>query len=483
MKAELAAQTVVALMSRTRTRRAADPERPAKRQAPGDLRNTAGHALPAAPARVVMLVDNTCISDRRVITSAEILSADGYDVTVVRRSANTLLPDETVVRDVRYRRVRGKPPTLSALATRLRPRPGRVWQEAPRTACSGSGRPAGGLRRTSGRAGRARTFIRSLYWVAEPVDYLAAAYRHAVAARPDVVHAHDLTTLPTAAAVARCCDAKLVYDSHELETDRNVAYPAVVRWWRAFLERTLITRTHAVVTVSESLGRHLAETYRIREPTIVENVHRSDPMQASRQGDVRQAAQIDPTADLAVYIGALVPNRGIEQTIQALTHDPALYLAVVGPDANGTARHLRALAEQLGVGGRVSFHPPVPPQEVSAFVATASVSVLPIQNTCLSYDYCFPNKLMESVYAGLPLAVARLTELRRFIDRFGCGELMDEADPADIARVLRRICAERARYAPDVHKIAEIERHHGWAVQEQRLRARYAELTRQEAPC
>jgi glycosyltransferase involved in cell wall biosynthesis len=158
-------------------------------------------------------------------------------------------------------------------------------------------------------------------------------------------------------------------------------------------------------------------------------------------------------------------------------------LAVVGPDANGTARHLRALAEQLGVGGRVSFHPPVPPQEVSAFVATASVSVLPIQNTCLSYDYCFPNKLMESVYAGLPLAVARLTELRRFIDRFGCGELMDEADPADIARVLRRICAERARYAPDVHKIAEIERHHGWAVQEQRLRARYAELTRQEAPC
>jgi glycosyltransferase involved in cell wall biosynthesis len=292
-----------------------------------------------------------------------------------------------------------------------------------------------------------------------------------------------LTTLPTAAAAARCCGAKLVYDSHELETHRNIAYPVIVRWWRAFLERTLIACSDAVVTVSHSLGRHLTETYPIPEPTIVENVHRTEPTQGSRQGDVREAAQLDASADLAIYIGALVPNRGIEQTITALTHDPDLHLAVVGPDPNGTTRYLRRLADQLGVGARVSFHRPVPPQQVSAFVATASVSVVPIQNTCLSYDYCFPNKLMESVYAGLPLAMSRLTELRRFIDRFGCGELMDETDPADIARVLRRICAHRARYAPDADKIAEIERHHGWAVQEQRLRALYADLTRQEALC
>jgi glycosyltransferase involved in cell wall biosynthesis len=439
--------------------------------------------MPGAVARVVMLVDNACINDRRVITSAEILAADGYDVTVVCRSANTSLPDETVVRDVSYRRVRGKPPTLTALATRLRPRSARLRQDVPRAANGGARRPDSGPYRTSGPVGWARTVLRSLYWMAEPIDYLAAAYRSTVAAGPAVVHAHDLTTLPAAAAAARRCGARLVYDSHELETHRNVAYPAVVRWWRGMLERKLITRTHAVVTVSESLGRHLADIYPIRKPTIVENVHRTEPVHAKPQGDVRQAAQLDSTADLAVYIGALVPHRGIEQTIQALTHDPDLCLAVVGPDANGTACHLRHLARELGVADRVSVHPPVPPEQVSAFVATASVSVIPIQNTCLSYDYCFPNKLMESVYAGLPLAVARLTELRRFIDRFSCGEVMNEADPADIARVLRRICTQRADYAPDARKIAEIERHHGWAVQEQRLRVLYAELTRQQAPC
>lgn len=428
-----------------------------------------------------MLVDNSCVSDRRVMTSAEILAADGYDVTVVCRSAATGLPGQTDARDVRYHRVRRKPPTLSALASRLRPRAVRLRRHA--TDSPAKAGPNRGPRRRSFRVGWARILVRGLYWMIEPIDYLTAAYRSTVAARPEVIHAHDLTTLPTAAAAARRCGARLVYDSHELETHRNVAYPGLVRWWRATIERTLIARTHAVVTVSQSLGRHVAETYPIPEPTIVENVHRTDAALSPPQGDVRQAAQLDATADLAVYIGALVPNRGIEQTIRALTHDPALYLAVVGPDANGTAHHLRALADHLDVGERVSFHPPVPPQQVSAFVATASVSVIPIQNTCLSYDYCFPNKLMESVYAGLPMAVARLTELRRFVDRFGCGELMDEADPADIARALRQVCADRARYAPDAGKIAEIERQHGWAVQERRLRALYAELTRSGAPC
>lgn len=426
-----------------------------------------------------MLVDNDCINDRRVITSAEVLAATGYDVTVVCRSSHAAPPDDTVVHNVRYRRVRSKPPRLSTLARRLR-----KSAAGPRTVVSGvASRPDGGAGRMSGRTGWARALLRSIYWMAEPVDYLAAAYRSTVAAQPDVVHAHDLATLPTAAAAARRCGARLVYDSHELETHRNVAHPAPVRWWRALLERTLIVRAHAVVTVSQSLGKHLAQTYPIPEPTIVENVHRTDRTQASPQGDVRQAAQLDASADVAVYIGALVPNRGIEQTIQALTHDPDLYLAIVGPDANGTAHHLRCLADQLGVGARVSFHPPVPPQQVSAFVATASVSVIPIQNICLSYDYCFPNKLMESVYAGLPLAVSRLTELRQFIGRFGCGELIDETDPADIARVLRRICARRAHYAPDAAKIAEIDRHHGWVVHEQRLRGLYADLTCQEAPC
>ena len=46
-------------------------------------------------------------------------------------------------------------------------------------------------------------------------------YRALVASRPDVVHAHDINTLPTAWAAARRAGARLVYDAHEISTDRE----------------------------------------------------------------------------------------------------------------------------------------------------------------------------------------------------------------------------------------------------------------------
>jgi len=76
-------------------------------------------------------------------------------------------------------------------------------------------------------------------------------------------------------------------------------------------------------------------------------------------------------------------------------------------------------------------------------LGAADCSVIAIQNVCLSYYYCFPNKLFESVLAGLPVAVADLLELRRFVDQYGVGLVMDETDPKAIAGAISGFFTKR----------------------------------------
>lgn len=433
-----------------------------------------------AAVKVVMLVDNACTADRRVIGEAEALAAAGYDVAVICR-ATPMVPRRTFAHGVQYIRVRGKPPSLQTALRFLRRKldlakgktvgrtePGLNNGHLSSTASTTAAPP-------ENTPGLFRLLVRSLYWTGEPVDFAAAAYRAACREQPNVVHAHDLTTLPAGLATARRCGASLIYDSHELEAHRNIPYPTVVHWWRMTLERICIARTSAVVTVSKSLADHLNAAYPVAPPAVIENVPRpSDGGEPA--SDVRATIGLPDESCLAVYVGAIVPNRGIEETIAALAHGPEIHLAVVGPDAHNHIPPLHALAKRIGVEDRLTFIPPVPPASVSRFISTATVSVIPIQNSCLSYKYCFPNKLMESIYAGLPVAVARLDELQRFVENFGCGAIMNETDPADIARTIQKIARDRDAFAPTAATITQIDAQHGWQVQEERLLELYAKL-------
>jgi len=337
-----------------------------------------------------------------------------------------------------------------------------------------AGRPGGplgllrkALRRPWSYAQRAVTPV----IVFEDLDLAMAAPLDAL--RPTVVHAHDLLTLPTAARAARRLGARLVYDSHELELHRNAPYSALGQWWRARMERRHIGSADLVITVSDSIADHLAAQYRIPRPLVVLNAPSFDRQAGSSAPTLRARLELEPATPLAVYVGRVTFGRGLEFCVRALLHDPALHIAAVGPREDATQQRLRRLAAELGVESRFHLVDPVPPETVVPFIRDADVSLLPIQNVCLSYYYCMPNKLLESVMGGLPVAVADLVELRRFVERNRCGVVMDETDPASIARAIRRICDDRAAYRLDEAQIDAVKRRYSWETQARGLLAHY----------
>ena len=451
--------------------------------------------------RVVMLSQNEWRHDSRVIRESEALARLGHDVHVVCRAPAGSQVGEERVNDVRYlsipREAPKRPSDLTALiqghieVLRLDAR-GVFRGPHRRRGFSSAVRLVGMLlvippaivmlvilrRASAGAVTRhgGRRLLDYLEAIRYLNDYASACAAAVVDLQPDVVHAHDLVTLSGGAIVARRADARLVYDAHELETHTNYHTLApITKRWIAHYESVLTQWCDAVITVCDSIADWLAREYSIARPVVVMNSpKRGAP--SSSSGFLRATLGIDHDVPLVVYVGSVTVDRGLELTVEALPLVPGVHLATVGWRYDVTEGGMRRIADEKGVSDRLHFVDPVPSASVASFIADADASVIPIQNVCLSYAYSFPNKLLESVFAGVPVAAADLVEIRRFLSEHPVGLIMDETDPQAIAAALRELIARRAEFAPDEAELERIDAEYGWDVQETRLLGLYARL-------
>ena len=121
---------------------------------------------------------------------------------------------------------------------------------------------------------------------------------------------------------------------------------------------------------------------------------------------------------VAIYQGALTINRGIET------------LLAMAPQLNGSRIHLVFMGygmlepqvmESVRQNANVHFQPAVPYEEVLDYTGDADVGLVSVKPVCLSYLYCLPNKLFESIQAGIPVLVNDLPDCVALIDEFGIG--------------------------------------------------------------
>ena len=92
--------------------------------------------------------------------------------------------------------------------------------------------------------------------------------------------------------------------------------------------------------------------------------------------------------------------------------------------------------------------PPVAPTELDAWVASADVSLMPNQPDTLNEIVSTPNKLFESIAAGVPVVTSDFPERRRIVldDPLGpLGAVCDPTDSESIAKALVSVTNRKAR--------------------------------------
>jgi glycogen synthase len=253
--------------------------------------------------------------------------------------------------------------------------------------------------------------------------------------RPALVHANDWNTMWTGLAIKLRYGARLVYDSHELWPDRNG------RWeWRPWLlacEALFVRAADEVVTSSPGHADALATRYRIPRPTVVRNI----PERPANTARISASVDSPPSPIRVVYIGGLMPGRGLEQMIDALPLLAHVQLRAIGPGAQQYRAGLLARARAAGVENRVELRAPVAPGEVQSVLAGAAAGLCLIQPICRSYELSLPNKLFEYTAAGVPVLASNAPVIAAVVRGEGLGEVVPAGGPRALAASLERLLA------------------------------------------
>lgn len=311
--------------------------------------------------------------------------------------------------------------------------------------------------------------------------------------KPDIIHAHDGVTLPTAARAAADLGAKLVFDSHELEAHRSPPLSRLRRRQVQRTERIYLPKADRVMTVTELAADYLTHAYGIRRPTVLFNAPPAKPGPVPKRWDVldrmdvRSDLYLNPRKFLFIYTGNVTLNRGLELAVIALSklqgyQDPNgrfhsdYHLALLGKPQSRQDEFIQSLAASMEVADKVHLLSPVAPHKVPSYISTANASIIPIMPVTLSYEYAMPNKLFEAMFSGNPIIASDLLEMDPFIREHRLGLTYSADDPDDCVERMIELINRYPEFEREPERQRELERQFAWEAQERKLLAMYEDM-------
>jgi glycosyltransferase involved in cell wall biosynthesis len=265
-------------------------------------------------------------------------------------------------------------------------------------------------------------------------DYYWRTYRLVKRQEFDVYHAHDLNTLPVAAALARSQRSRLVYDSHELYTEISTLSRLERRVWK-WLEPPLIRRADNVLTVCDSIADELATRYGVKKPLTLLNCPRAMTLPNGGPNKLRQRAGLEDSAQkIVLYQGGFAPNRGLPELVEAARYLEDGVVVLMG--WGRLEEYLKEKIESDGLKERVVIVDRVAPADLLSYTLGADVGVIPYRAVGLNNYYTTPNKLFEYMAAGIAVAGSRFPEVCRFVEGNEMGVTFDPDDPRDMASAI-----------------------------------------------
>ncbi len=278
---------------------------------------------------------------------------------------------------------------------------------------------------------------------------------------PDVVHAHFWMSGKAALAAARPMGIPVVQTFHALGIvkQRHLGPLDTSPPQRRAEEGSVVVGAdHIIATCSDEtfeLVRLGADPTRISVvPCGVDlNLFRPDgPVMARRSGWRRLA-----------FVGRLVPRKGVDTIISALTHLPLTELVIAGgPPSSALAAdpevdRLATLAEAQHVGDRVTFLGGVPHHELPAVIRSADVVV-----SVPRYEP-FGMVPLEAMACGVPVVVSGVGGLVDSVVNGVTGLHVTPGEPAQLSCALRSLlddAAQRHQFARA--GAARAKRLYGW---------------------
>jgi glycosyltransferase involved in cell wall biosynthesis len=286
------------------------------------------------------------------------------------------------------------------------------------------------------------------YWLHEPKEilwnlpYARREQALIAAARPDVILVRDHLLTASCVPVARRLGLPLVLEMNSPADESRLYFgeylhlPFVAR----ALEGYKLRHADAVTVVSSTLGRLLADTYRIPEDRIRVVPNGAD-LDVFRPDTVPDPGMTRAAGDGPVigFVGSFRRWHGtdllVRMTVEVAAARPATRFLLVGdgPEAGAVRAALAPLGPRLVMTGRV------PHARVPGLTAAFDIGVLPE-----TLFYGSPLKVIEWMAAGRSIVAPGYPALGDIIENGTHALLFRPGDAADFTRTVLRLVDDPA---------------------------------------
>ena len=276
---------------------------------------------------------------------------------------------------------------------------------------------------------KARRF-EAVYWSDECVRKAAEALRgHDYA----LIVANDIDTLPLALTYRGA--AKVLYDAHEFaprQFEGWFLWRFFMQTYKEYLCRTRIPQVDSMTTVGPAIAEEYARRFDVR-PEVVWNAPRYHAIPyIPRNGSIIRM----------VHHGAALRQRRLEMMIDAMAQlDDRFRLDfILIPNSSG---YLPELKKRASSDPRITFSSPVKPTEIVERLKGYDVGVFLLLPHSFNARHTLPNKFFDFVQARLCVAIGPSPEMRKLVERHGCGVVAKDFTAQALTETLR--CLDRRK--------------------------------------
>lgn len=235
------------------------------------------------------------------------------------------------------------------------------------------------------------------------------------------INAHSLSTLPLCVFVKWAKGARLIYDTHEHETE-TTSSKGIRKWVSKIIESFFIRFCDQVIVVSPSIEKAYVEDYNLSNITTVLNAPVFE--ESVETYDIfRTYFELEKDDIIYLYQGGLFKNRSIELLLDTFSRitNPRKHIVFLGYG------ELELLVKDYERQYKnIHFHIAVKPSQLHMYTSSADVGFCLIENSCLSYYYSLPNKLFEYMHSGLDIIGSDFPEIARILREIGYGATLSK---------------------------------------------------------
>jgi glycosyltransferase involved in cell wall biosynthesis len=301
------------------------------------------------------------------------------------------------------------------------------------------------------------------------IEFFLKIFIFSLKIRPKIIHCHDTLVLPIGFFLKFIFKSKLVYDAHELESNKN-GQTKLFSIITIIIERICWSRINLLISVSPSIINWYSNKFGLKKSTLILNSPKiiSYPQHEKLINNNKyfhKKYNINNDKIIFIYIGALVKGRGIELLLNVFK-DPLIKSHIV---FMGFGELQNLVFENEKLSHNIHYHESVSHDMITNLVQNADYGLCVLENVSLSDYFCLPNKLFEYAFSGLPVLASDFPDIKNLVHQYNLG-ICCSFNIKDVKDTIMRLQNN------PIYKISSDLNSLSWEEQAKKLRIAYIEL-------